>query len=764
MPLRSKSWLWSRLGRLWSRRVAADRRPSEPSTFFETLCALASRDDCFEQLDEILKAQRDLRPDFYKWAALLELDDLQSWLLRDRGWSGSAFRRNHPGAIRLVQEILRRRLKDLGTRRDPSQLVDLWEWVFESPDVSDSVRSIWDGRGDQLKKTLVSPIVRPIPKQEEAFATLLREVATELTRELTRSDVKLDKLRWAIDLKWAIDILKDLARERHPEAIPVDGASVRVVFAWDSDSEEGPGSAPQFFRSGILVTFDFDRKPVWWPLDRIDWFKPKGRFDPEFIAEMGLLMKERGDCFPMSAVQVELPPLPPLKGSSGKLAVGTAQALANPKVRGDDAHALPPWVAVTATSGPVRGGDAEPVGFFEQKMRALIQEGVRVVISADAQKDAVAPDGFEEVVEVIPHGGGYASAADAIRRAGYTWTADLGALKPGLTRRQMFFTAATLAGIGMAGGLIGWITAQKPAESTPAIERSRDRKSELLSLREACKREAVGLEESLPVSPTNGVLARLEVLCRQACPRDDLPDPKISVLAYAAKPPETVKPKEADFTSDDAEVELLAKHVAFDCSEWEGLSSEKDIPRIPTEAAFHTAVYRFRRKKEGVLHVGLEHNSSGFGVVPLLEPGDELRLGVKTMLDAPGKFMKTSYVIRTIPEEWPHVFEVAVHSIYFNSFQDQQARGGKTDWCAIRVHPGAQDASLALADPKRRAIRSAGRTRTEENGKEEDLGPPDLSKLHFENMTYQYWHVFKIDTEEVRVPTVFGIRWKWKRP
>jgi hypothetical protein len=264
------------------------------------------------------------------------------------------------------------------------------------------------------------------------------------------------------------------------------------------------------------------------------------------------------------------------------------------------------------------------------------------------------------------------------------------------------------------------------------------------------------LDQGLHVNPINPDLARLEALCRRVCPRDDLPDPKIEGLAPGRRPPE------ADFAA--VGVELLAKHVAFDCSQWEPLYSESQIREMPIEAAFSTSVFQFRRQREGEIRIAIEMNSGGFGVVPLLEPGDELILGTKPM-DEAGRITKTTYVVRTIPASWPREFEVTHHSIYFNGFQDQQVRGKDSDWCAIRVHPGTREASLALVKPKRREIRSIRKGERVEKDQEIDLGvPATFSRAAGEKLPVQDWYVWPIDTDDLSKPTIYSMRWKLKPP
>ena len=324
----------------------------------DTLSEWASQRDCFGKLDNILTGPSEpregfhkLREDFHKWASLLELDHVQQWLLSEGSWCGEAFQLEMPDGIRFVQETLRRRLQDLDTRSNPSRLIELWRWAVGHFDAPDDIRSIWDRKAGRLKETLLPPNQRTIPEQEEEFAALLREVADELAAtELGRGG-----------LAWAVETLRGLAQERCPEGRPVRGASARIVFAWTGDN--------LYRRPGMLIPFEFRRKTMGWGAAKADWFTPKEWFNEQFLSEMGSLMEELGDRFPMAVPRDRLPELPrgELRGSSGKFAIAVAQELANSKAKGGRADAIPPWVVVTATARSEGGLTAAPVDLLHKR-------------------------------------------------------------------------------------------------------------------------------------------------------------------------------------------------------------------------------------------------------------------------------------------------------------------------------------------------------------------------------------------------------------
>jgi hypothetical protein len=705
------------------------------------LFELAKESDCFDSLDVLLDGDfQDLRPDFHKWACLLELDEVQGWLLREGSWCEEAFRNNFPDGIRFVQAILWRRLTHLETRADPRKLIELWSWATEQPGIRVGIRSIWEGKQDLLRDTLVLSDPLTIPEQEERFATLLRTTADELEADV----VACDKLRWAIDT------LRDLARERCPEVRPVRRAFARIVFAWE---DQEPASCR---RPGVLIPFEFRRKSMGWGADKVDWFTPRQWFDPDFIEAMGSLMEVQGDCYPMSVVRDRLPELPPGKlcGTSGKLAVAIAQKLANHSGREGVPCAMPPWVVVTATARTGIDGMATSVDLLRQKMLVLRQEGVRVAVVADTQHEINPIRAEFGDIHIITLGGACEEGSELLRTNRYAWDADLKSLRPRLTRRHLAAAAIFSAVIGSFGLYFGkYLPHIHNVPTTRAMEISWDRRPELEELWKRCKAFAVNFDQIGPENSKNPNVTRLQFLCRGVYPRDGQPDSRIiGVLAPGDRPPA------ADHSA--VGVETIAKHTAFDYSEWEEVRDERQIQENPIEVCYATSVYHFERKKEGELRIALELNSSGFGVVPLLQPGDELILGTKPM-DEAGRITKTTYVIRTIPASWPRKFEVAINSLYLNGTQDQHVRHKTSEWSAIRLSPGTREASLSLVKPKRRTILSIRKSERIEKNDEIDLGvPATFSRAAGEKLPKQDWYVWPIDTDELTRSTVYSMRWK----
>ena len=716
--------------------------------------------DCFGKINALLRTNEDFGRDLYRWAGLLELDAVQKWLLREDSWCGDAFHHEIPDGIRFVQETLRRRLKCLRTRRDPRLLIELWRWATERLDVPEYIKAIWDGKEDELKATFVPSSQLAIPEQEKAFANLLRRTADEFTAAGVGH-----KLKWAVDtlrgLAWErwpepekLPVLQGLAWERwrEPEKLPVRGASARIVFVWNGNFVRGGDRKPtSLLRPGVLIPLEFRRKVLDRREGEIDWFEPKELFDSDFALAMNSLTQDRGDCFPMSVPEGELPPLPQaiLTGDSGKFAVGIPQKLANTWILRRTAHAMPPWVVAAAT-----GEIAASIGLLDRKMEVLLQEGVRVVLLADSQAPPTIPDWANGRLDLLRHGGGYGSAAELLRSKGYTWAADLRHLdlerkrkREELTRRAVI--AVILVAVAMP---IGGAIFKPGILPTPAIERMRERRAELDNLRRECFSNAKGFDADLDHHLNNQDLIWLAAFCRPVCQRSGLPDPVTLTLDQI--------PKEANHA--EVGLKTLERHVAFDCSKWVPLSSEDEINKVPKEAALSTSIYRFQRTKEGPLTIALELNSGGFGVVPLLEPGDRLELGTKSMKEST-RVTKTSYVFRTIPAGGPREFEMVVHSIYFNGFQDQEVRD-KDNWCSVRVHPGVREASLALVKPEGRAIASIRKSeRIEEEYK--DFGvPATLSRAAGEKLPVQDWYVWSIDTDELSKSTVYSMRWKLMPP
>lgn len=182
----------------------------------------------------------------------------------------------------------------------------------------------------------------------------------------------------------------------------------------------------------------------------------------------------------------------------------------------------------------------------------------------------------------------------------------------------------------------------------------------------------------------------------------------------------SVAQKPDDLKLSNFRVEYDSK--CFDNSHWVNLREhfkdrkettrsffEDRIKDTPVEPALMTRCVGLTCKADRVIDekqtVAFEFSSSGFGVIPLPNEGDEVSIYL-TQMDESAAFEKRTVttVIRRPLSKCDCIskgerYSATIQSIYYNSWQDQTVRGKDTDWWGTRVKSDARAADFAIAFP-----------------------------------------------------------------
>lgn len=145
-------------------------------------------------------------------------------------------------------------------------------------------------------------------------------------------------------------------------------------------------------------------------------------------------------------------------------------------------------------------------------------------------------------------------------------------------------------------------------------------------------------------------------------------------------------------------------------------SLEHLIKTRPVEAAFFTRLIKWNLLSTTSEYVSIELNTSGYGVIPVLERGDVVSVYVKSMPQSQWRPLHaipnladvgltiTTILQRPIDVNAEGITHTDVKAIYVNAFQDQSVRGLvnneiKSDWWGARFQRGTVRGDLAVAFP-----------------------------------------------------------------
>ncbi len=721
-----------------------------------------------------------LRPDelaaHLRWASLLTTDRLWGWLRQDKGAECAlAAPRCEDAWHTALSVLLERHLLNLDTRFNPEPLFEFWEWVTTTAKCNSTIPGIWRRNEDALRGSCGEGVLslEDIVVQEQIFADMLLR-AEEVLAEAPGK------------LRWATDTVARLAARRSGGGVGrlPRRSFARVVFAF----EEG---LPAELRPAILVDLELGEQGGGEP-----YVDPKEVFNSDFyqavrhVAEklVGRRRFHQLQFQPPSGVEFAAGSL---TGESGGLAILLAQILANrPSGRWrKNWFALPPWVVVTATLDPKAEGRACPVGAVEAKIKLLREEGVRVVVVANATPQLTA---VSKVLEPFRGRHGLATlranrspqrTAERLIEERCAWQADID--KP--SSRRAFLLATVTAGLGVATGAY-LFSDRRP--QTVAMQRHQQamlrRKAEEVKLHaaqfgiDAYFRDVLKATEIKAV-PVWGVAAA----GLGACPFGQGPLLAASPLIIR-QPDFRQAPAETSFRG----LKILLDSKFFDSADWAEVTSLEELARSPIEPAYFTRVLRLQKENNAPRAIAAEFNTGGLCVVPVVNEsrGDKVFYCSKPMDEskAPGKLTRTTYLVIDISgmgneigkDGKPEPFDLVVNAIWFNGAQDQRLRiyedGPKKgqrvdhDWWGTRIWPGTAWGDLAVRLPKHRAFGSVRRfLRKEEAGKlipfrEVPEGDPgDLEPTYKESPVYVWTFPCKRD-EEMGFRWIYSIQWEWK--
>jgi hypothetical protein len=617
-----------------------------------------------------------------RWTPLFKTEPVWRWF-RDDPWVVNARKHSDPFLWPYLELVLERHLLNLDTRRDPSPLLEFWEWVTDGVRCRE-VRMLWDGVDRELGRVPWDRArLKDIDAQERRYAAILEK--------------RLQVLRGSAHrIAWAEDLLGRLVRSADPAGPWQEHSAARVVFAWDK-------AVPEELRPAIVVDLELGLQ-CRSAQHKYRLVTPEGPFDGQFkgvlkrVAQVvghdnfhQLIYRGRNEFFGPGDL-----PRHALTGVSGGLAVYIAQRLANP-VNGDgQCRALPPWVCVTAKLEDDRYGEFSlgKVAGIEKKVPVLCEAGFRAVVVADDEdqiRDVKKAGG--ECLRCVPCFGDAKSALSILNSSRCTRVVDLSRLKPTqerstLQRRRWFLQGAFLAApVGMAVGAVAGRHLIEPApkrhSGTPAMARhDRD------GMRAVARRIISGAAR----------------------------DP-MSVLEFFQKRLGATEVTEAPGSILFDGLTVLHDSKLFDSSDWVRVPRPQDVKTRPFEPAYFTRVLKLRKDDPRRDHILIACDTGGYAVVPLPDParpGDRVYYRAnKVMAEGSGP-LRTTYLSIDISKlgNDGSPFELVIRGIYFNGTQDQTHgfyRSGlrkRWDWWGSRVLPGTAHADLAIILPEQRGFRN----------------------------------------------------------
>lgn len=676
--------------------------------------------------------------DRLRWASLLTTDRLWSWIRQDVGAERAlAAPRCEDAWYSALAVLLERHLLNLDTRFNPQPLFEFWDWVTTASKCNGTIAKIWRRNENTIRESCGagSLSLDDIIIQERNFAGLLSRAENALTKAPSK-------------LKWAADTVARLAARRavgDVGQIPRESFA-RVVFAWE-------GELPAELRPAILIDLELGMQGCVEP-----YIEPGIVFDESFHKTVRHVSDELLGRRRFHRLKYHSPPgtdlaAGSLTGESGGLAILLAQILANRPTGHWQKHwfAMPPWVVVTATLDPKAKGRACPVGAVEAKIKLLREEGVRVVVVANATPQLTAVSKALESyhqqhgLAVIPAERSPQQTAERLISEGCAWQADIE--KPQVVTRRSFVGATVIAGLGVAAGGFCF-----PAQRPKTVAMQRHKRSEMHDAAKAIRDEF------------------------NRNPKQGAEDYLTNVLkAEVVESP----PLQTSFQG----LEILKKSVHFDSVDWEEVLSIEALKQTPIEPTYSTTVWELRKPdlKSAPSHIVLESNTSGFGVFPILigdlKPEIRYRKNKKMQESREaGNLTLTTYRIYDISgvgnQCEPFYLEDFV--VYFNGTQDQTCRGAAHDWWGTRLPPSTCSADLTVEFPESRKssfVKHVVRQETQlgqlvpvREIKEGDAlwSPADLSDGSYTDGLTSAWNIPCNPINGDKFRWIYSIQWKWK--
>lgn len=332
------------------------------------------------EMDRIASASSDLSG-LGKWCDVLRTEVIEQWLFRPGGFPRAAGRSGF-GALLLGQIlaiVFRRRVLSLRTTGDIKQLSRFWNHVCNllimnqdtALNRNETVRRLFalDTMDDLVTK---SSEIEDVADDEAAFSANVESISRRLAET---EDVRF---------RWALYCLQEISAERKREAEGRPAA--RIVAVWV------PGvlsrTVSEIIRPGVLLDFDFAPQA-----ERRRKIGPE--FSPEFCGVLNAQDKHWGGVGLVPRENELRKQLGKgcLEGRSGSLAVQTSISLLNLDQRRGSARGVLPFVVISADK---RGSHVEEVSGLAEKISVLSEEGVRLFVVADSQRERaqeLAPQG-----------------------------------------------------------------------------------------------------------------------------------------------------------------------------------------------------------------------------------------------------------------------------------------------------------------------------------------------------------------------------------
>jgi hypothetical protein len=212
--------------------------------------------------------------------------------------------------------------------------------------------------------------------------------------------------------------------------------------------------------------------------------------------------------------------------------------------------------------------------------------------------------------------------------------------------------------------------------------------------------------------------------------------------------------------------EVLEESLYWDLTQWRPVPPDQRTTE-PVEPAFLTTVLRLRKRlgaeNNGVL---VQHfRTSGYGVWPRC-PGLPSRLrqyreGDSMPQDSRGKKQQAMRVwelridVSDVGQEGKP-FEIVIHSVWWNAFQDQE-QGKTSDWLAHRRDAPAGAVDIALRLPRSRRLVEWGFSDFAANTNRPFPSSQAPGTYVHTGRGLIYWHV-----PEPQTNCVYRIDWRWK--
>lgn len=321
-----------------------------------------------EQMNRIAIASSDLFA-FSQWCEVIRTEILEKWLFHEGGFSQAAARSGFGNLLGpVLAVVLRRKLLSLRTVNDHADVSDFWHRTCSlllggnnaSANNKRIVEILSDNRTNDLAPTTI--FLDKIAEDEERFASELDKLTQQLS---SISDSRFS---------WVVSVLLEISAQRRRQSI--DKPAARIVTVWV------PGvlseKAAAILRPGMLLDFDFC-------LNRRGGRAIGDEFSKEFcnVLETRDRLLQGVRLTPRENLLRSRLGKGSLDGRSGSLAVETALKLVNLNKNAGKTHGIAPFVVLSAEK---RDAHVEAVSGLEQKVAVLSEEGVRVLVVADTQR------------------------------------------------------------------------------------------------------------------------------------------------------------------------------------------------------------------------------------------------------------------------------------------------------------------------------------------------------------------------------------------